>query len=256
MRLKKFEYSVNLTGDFRESLISILIAKKRISPFWEPHHKFRFYNKIFKIPAVEYMLLNKNNIYDAYDEYSDNFIRKFSTNNKKKLINNSKLSSLIKSKSLIKKIGIFPSQSSFCKSWPLDYWIKLSIELAHNDYRVNVYLETFEFFEEFKKISNHNMSIHCLSLYELTNHISKNELVISHDSFPLHLAFKNSIKSIGLFGPTDPKLFSPPDVKIIQSNNCIYQPCNNIDYCKNTEKIICMKNLHVNKITDYIYGLK
>ncbi|HET7536138.1 MAG TPA: glycosyltransferase family 9 protein, partial [Candidatus Didemnitutus sp.] len=47
------------------------------------------------------------------------------------------------------------------------------------------------------------------SLTSLSSIIAKSDWVISNDSGPMHLAAAVGVKTLGIFGPTDPRLYGP-----------------------------------------------
>lgn len=85
--------------------------------------------------------------------------------------------------------------------------------------------------------------------------ISKCDLFISIDTGPMHVASAQGVKTIGLFGPNTPKLWSPygnNDVSIYKSVEC--SPCiqNDKGYMpdclRKTDKYLCMNLISVDEV--------
>ncbi len=78
--------------------------------------------------------------------------------------------------------------------------------------------------------------------------IKNSKVVITTDSAPLHIGAASRVKTIGIFGPTDPKRHCPPEVIYIYKKvEC--SPC----YKKKCDKMICMKEIKVKDILEKIY---
>jgi len=78
--------------------------------------------------------------------------------------------------------------------------------------------------------------------------IKNSKVVITTDSAPLHIGAASGVKTIGIFGPTDPKRHCPPKVIYVYKKvEC--SPC----YRKKCDKMICMKEIKVKDIQEKIY---
>jgi len=89
------------------------------------------------------------------------------------------------------------------------------------------------------------------SLLETLSLLKECSLLIAHDSGPLHLAKLVGCKSIGLFGPTNPREFSgPEDIFIWKGDSLPCSPCydgKTFAPCKNP---ICMKSISVEEVLE------
>lgn len=73
--------------------------------------------------------------------------------------------------------------------------------------------------------------------------IKNAELLITTDSAPLHIGRAAGIKTVGIFGPTDPERHCPPGVVYIYKKvDC--SPC----YKKKCDKMVCMKEIKVEDV--------
>ena len=78
--------------------------------------------------------------------------------------------------------------------------------------------------------------------------IKNSKVVITTDSAPLHIGAASGVKTIGIFGPTDPERHCPPQVRYIYKKvPC--SPCHK----KKCDKMICMKEIKVKDILEKIY---
>ena len=96
-----------------------------------------------------------------------------------------------------------------------------------------------------------------LSIKELANYLKYCELLVGHDSFPYFLSCAIGAKSLGLFGPTNPKLIVPEMdnsfyIQGLECFNC-YNPIDGINgkayLCKDN---VCMKSISVGSVKEKI----
>lgn len=94
------------------------------------------------------------------------------------------------------------------KRWPLDNWVKL-VDALSNDYEVSIILGPDELlFKNYFTDSKIEFLIN-LDFQNLIKKISEATLLISSDSGIAHLTSALNIKSIILFGPSDPNVYGP-----------------------------------------------
>jgi heptosyltransferase-2 len=90
------------------------------------------------------------------------------------------------------------------------------------------------------------------NLYEYMDWLNSCRLIISSDSLGLHLAFALNRKTIGLFGPTDPKeVFFYGGSKIVTTDqHCPQNPC----YCNRcATELFCMEKISLKKIMTAVH---
>lgn len=90
-----------------------------------------------------------------------------------------------------------------------------------------------------------------LSIKEVFYAIKKSLLLISGDSFPLHVASALGKKAIGIFGPTDPARNGPlpPSVAVSPDLDC--HPC----WRRKCDNPLCMNELDTEEIMDIAFKL-
>ena len=105
------------------------------------------------------------------------------------------------------------------RSWPQKKWIQLIIALCEKYPTLYVFLSGTDFEKDIvqnilhelpQKYHSHVLNI-CwtFNLFEFAYLLEKCDLMISNDTWPMHLAAAMRTKTIGLFGPELPRKFGP-----------------------------------------------
>ena len=107
------------------------------------------------------------------------------------------------------------AKSQLFKRWPAEKFAKLGTELIKLNHEVEVLIGKEEenlmpFFYELKVHTR-------LPIKEVRNLLLKTDLCICNDSFLMHLSSLLDVKTLAIYGPTDPKRTLPPEVNMIQS---------------------------------------
>ncbi len=112
----------------------------------------------------------------------------------------------------LRPIVIFPDSGQSAKKW--NGYVELTAQLIREAGRKvvwagNNYLPCREAFPDgtFLNLTGNT------SLTSLPALLSKSDWVVSNDSGPMHLSAAMGLKTIGLFGPTDPRQFGPYPLK-------------------------------------------
>ncbi len=137
------------------------------------------------------------------------------------------------------------------KKLGIEKWIKLSKQLISKEIYPIILWGTEREKEEAREITEAlNLKLTpFFKIEELFVLFKKVKVVVSSDSFPLHLAEALGTPTIALFGPTPPSRNGPvnPDSKIIyyelKCSNC---------FKKNCSKLTCMRKITVNDILNNI----
>ena len=88
------------------------------------------------------------------------------------------------------------------------------------------------------------------SLTDLISVTKRLDLLITGDSAPLHVASAAGIKTLALFGPTDPRRHLPPGSGVrALAKTLPCQPCYS-GLCKNPETLACLKRISVQEVYD------
>jgi heptosyltransferase-3 len=121
------------------------------------------------------------------------------------------------------RLAIHPSSGSPKKNWPLNHWAQLLARLMPSF--EDVLLVAGEADREIAEAVNPLIPVDKLrlslnrSLSDLVAELSQATLFVGHDSGVSHVAAATGIRTIALFGPTDPIIWSPngDHVTVIQS---------------------------------------
>lgn len=148
-----------------------------------------------------------------------------------------------------------------CRRYPLPSYVAVARQLLERDYQVILVGGAGDSFclDAFSGLAVTNL-LGKTSLLELIALFDKCDLVLTHDSGPMHLAGLTKTRILACFGPTSPleKIPQRPNVKYLWNANDLaccpcydgkyYAPCNNFD---------CMEKISVDEVMqniDYLLG--
>ena len=187
----------NIIIDFRSSLISYFLFNKKKFIFRTSNkgHKIDQLKNFFKTDEIPYPI-----IYNNKDEI--NIAKKKLDKNKKYIV-------------------ICPGGNWIPKIWPLDNYIKL-INMLNKNFKDLVFIIVGSKKEEntyLNRISDQLKDLLIINLMgeSITTtaaYMKKSNLFIGNDSGLMHLSVASKIATIGLFGPTNEKIYAP------FGNNC------------------------------------
>ena len=166
-------------------------------------------------------------------------------------------------------IGLNPTGTWKTKRWPVKYFIEISrrlLDLFGDNIRIIIFGGKGEEYlsdEILQALNGKNAAsaVGKTTLKQTKELLSKMDYFITPDSGLMHVAASiDSLKTIALFGPTDPELTGPVGKNFsVLRDNLICIPCfkkecplNKI-YDKNTaECVLCMKRITPDKVFDAI----
>ena len=157
-------------------------------------------------------------------------------------------------------IIIHPGSGSKKKVWPLDRFLKLTEVLQqHLSSRILVVLGPAEGPETRKIFENERPGFFILakglSLIQLASVMEGCRLFVGNDSGISHLAAALGIPTLAIFGPTDPKVWSPrgKNVMVIRKEiHCSPCPQERFFQCQHFE---CLKGIRLEEVLDGIRKL-
>ncbi len=149
-----------------------------------------------------------------------------------------------------------PGQTMSLKRWPLENYIKLIRQLDNEGYSI-LLLDGPGDRDVLEKIISEIKSSRVVdtSRYKLKEVIAlmkRCDLVITHDTGPLHMAAATGTKVIALFGPTPAHRFAPKNAVVLdtKTEKCpCYDIYGNYTACAEPE---CMKKITVEAVTTKI----
>ena len=155
-------------------------------------------------------------------------------------------------------VGMNPSANWGLKRWPLENYSRLADRLSR-EARCRIVLVGASPDKPLVDACQAKMQEPCQNLCatttikQLAAILGKLDLFISNDSGPAHLAAALSVKTVVLFGPTDPRITAPrgPAVTIIQGDCGCPIPCYNADCRQNR----CMDSIDVTRVFETVRAL-
>ena len=123
----------------------------------------------------------------------------------------------------VNRLAIHPGSGSLKKNWPLNRWAELLAILtpAFDEVLLISGEADAAAAEALRATIPANKLRPCANrpLWDLVSELSRGKLFIGHDSGVTHVAAATGIRTVALFGPTDPLIWSPngDQVTVIQS---------------------------------------
>ena len=251
VRRRKYDYCINVIGDFRENLIGKLAgAKWNVAPVWERGHIFKnkmtdtnaswLANRGIKIPSFN------SNYYDSLEHFAHQLgLQGLEWRGE---------SRSSEGPNVVRSIGLHPGASHASRRWPNDKWRLLARELNARGYKVKVLGSPFErdgllatFREE---IASGELEVSTEDMPGLLSSLSKVDLLVGMDSFSVHAAHALNIPTIVLNGSSDPSIMTPPGGAAVSAGHlCKQFPCY-YDYpCVGTEgEYVCVRGIEVEAV--------
>ncbi len=280
LRSRRYDIAIDLQGVDRSSIFSFLSGAP--SRYYEEYAKLGFLcnKKILRKGrplehAVNFYLFLAENSGGAKIEEpapmlatsveDKKFAADFLENNFKRYANDVNVKNTERKKTVF--IGINPTGTWKTKRWPVKYFIELSKRLLAS---FNAYIVIFggngeEYLADEILISlnspNVVNAIGKTTLPQAKELLNKMDYFITPDSGLMHIAaLLSRLKTIALFGPTDPALTGPVGKNFtVLRGNLICIPCfkkecplNKIEKNNLTECVLCMKRITPGLVFDII----
>jgi hypothetical protein len=137
----------------------------------------------------------------------------------------------LKPHTCFKNIVCFPCGSNNLKHYPLENWLLIIKQLINNGFNVTIFLGNTEkqYTDQFSEVAPTFLNMPLESV--VTNYFSEDTLVIANDCGPLHVAAWFGLKVVGIFGPTNEKIWFP--YQYGQAIRCIHSEWPTIDEVSN-----------------------
>ena len=251
VRQHKYDYCINVIGDFRENLIGKLAgAKWNIAPMWGEGHLFKKKMTDTNAGWLANWGIEIPSIYPNYYDSLEHFARQLGLQG---LEWHAEPRSA-KEPNVVRSIGLHPGASHASRRWPNDKWRLLARELNARGYKVKALGSPFErdgllaaFREE---ISSGKLEVSTGDMPGLLSSLSKVDVLIGMDSFSVHAAHALNIPTVVLNGSADPSIMTPPGEAAVSAGHlCAHFPCY-YDYpCVETEgEYVCVRGIEVEAV--------
>lgn len=157
-------------------------------------------------------------------------------------------------------VGLHPGGSGRWKTkrWDLDRWARLCDALAQRNLRVVITggADERDLGEALQRLttSKPHIVIGQTNIMELACVIKQCDVLVAHDSSPLHLAAAVGTPAVALFGPTDPgRHLAPTFTGQVLKKDVFCSPCYSTT-CR-TITHACMKRIGVDEVLSAVLGL-
>jgi heptosyltransferase-3 len=156
------------------------------------------------------------------------------------------------------KIGIHPFASQPSKLWPRENWQDLTRELLSQGASVTAFGAPHELSELQSMFTPFGAAISFFagSLEYFADEVSKFDIIVGLDSFSVHMAHRQGVRSITINAGTPASLWAVPSgVTLGTSGGCAHYPCYNVAQCQHTPyEFACVKSTSPKQVIDAIHG--
>jgi lipopolysaccharide heptosyltransferase II len=154
-------------------------------------------------------------------------------------------------------VGIHPFSNHPSRDWQIDKFIALADKLIDRDGLPVLFMmqslgqDSGKITQLVKKKGLYVMDN--MDLGQLIAFIKCCSVFIGNDSGPMHLAAALKVPTVGIFGPSNPKRFSPlGNTNIVVRNELPCNPCGSSPDCKTLE---CLKSITVEQVYEAVKQL-
>ncbi len=150
------------------------------------------------------------------------------------------------------------------KKWPLHYFIQLAHALQNSGYQLILFGTAIE--KEESDIFSRSMkqpvenTTGLLTYSDLIKKVSQCHLVVGNDTGTLHLAAACGVKTLTLFGPTNPKKWKPVHGEVVLLEKLKCRPCYYLSSMPDCDHFSCLYKLSpqivLSRVLEVVQGLE
>lgn len=259
-RLRRLRPSVtiDLIGDFRDRWFArVAGSRKHLHLGWAADHPFTRLirnpfgtaNPTITVPATI------PSVYDAHQLLLKWLVPMTSENRA------SGLRTLDFSRTKALRIGLHPFASQKCKLWPDQNWHDLAMNLLQDD---GVEITAFAAPNEREALVllfgqfGERIALVTTNLSDFEQRVSELDVMVGLDSFSVHMAQRQGVRSILINAGNPPGLWATPNGRTLaNSGECKHYPCFNIPKCEGTQfEYACVKSIRADDVGNAIRQLE
>ena len=256
VRNKRPSVTIDLIGDIRDRLFARMVGTPRhLHIGWAVGHPFRQLIRnpfgdgapFVRVPA------EVRNVYAAHDV----MLRKLAPQVQPTAQLSRSTSHAIELTSPI-RVGLHPFASQICKLWPSQNWQALTESLLASNAEVTAFgapddlIRLQDLFGQFKG----RVRLVTDDLPHFSDHVSTLNVMVGLDSFSVHMAYRQGVRTVMISAGNPPDLWSPPlCTTIASSGGCTSYPCYNVPKCKGTDgEYACIKAVTPRQVFDAVHN--
>ena len=248
--------TIDLIGDARDRWFARLAGSRRhIFPGWAPGHPFRrlIRNPLGSGKPAIVIPASTANVYEAQQLLLASLV--VGTRS----ANGRIAEASPKPRAPVRRVGIHPFASQACKFWPADNWRRLMRLLLQDEL---IQVTAFGAPGERRELENlmaefgSRVTIITSSLNEFALHVAKLDVMVGLDSFSVHMAERQGVRSVLINAGNPSTLWAAPGGRTLAtSGGCGHYPCFNVPKCEGTPKeYACVRAVTVEAVADAALG--
>ncbi len=257
IRRQRPSVSLDFVGDLRERWFARIIGSPRhLHIGWSSGHP---YSRLIRNPfgpgrPLVTIPTSVQNVYDAYEQFLDALVPRQVDPRQVAPRSHSASASL---RGL--KIGIHPFASQPSKLWPRENWQQLTRELLSQGASVTAFGAPHErpSLQSMFATFGEAVSFFASSLETFADEVSKLDVIVGLDSFSVHMAHRQGVRSVTINAGTPAALWAVPTGQTLgSSGGCACFPCYNVPQCRQTPyEFACVKSTSPKQVIDAITNL-
>lgn len=253
IRHRRPSVTLDLIGDLRERCFARLVGSPRhLHIGWAAGHPFA---RIIRNPlgpgrpAVT-VPVNRANVYEAHELMLDALMPCPPAGG-------SNPGTPVSVKSRL-RVGLHPFASQQCKLWPPESWRQLVRELLDRGAEVVVFSAPVERQSMLELLGDlrERVTLVAESLESFARRTATLDVLIGLDSFSVHMARRQGVRSITINAGNPPELWAVPAPlgrTLAGSGGCPHYPCFNVPKCVGTtNEYACVKSISVDQVLQAI----
>lgn len=248
---RKYDAVVNIVGDLRENLIGFLInGGASWAPIWEPGHPMlNFMRPVTRALPGNPIKITKDavSVYEAVNQIARSLGATAPAT--PRLYDERQLAILHRGGG--GPIAFHASATQPCRIWPAENWLRLGEELIAAGHSVRMFCgpaekdacaQTYA-----SLLRSGKAELIAAPLQNFFKRLSECELLISLDSFALHVAYALNVPRVMVNGPNIAEVWAPPGTIVLERHNGLpCHPCFNRPTCESkSEPYVCIRNVTV-----------
>jgi heptosyltransferase-3 len=150
------------------------------------------------------------------------------------------------------RIGLHPFASQECKLWPAENWRQLIAGLMQERAEIWAFGAPSDRQALIRLLGNaaEHVRVVTESVESFATQLGKVDVLVGLDSFAVHLARREGVRSIMINAGNPPEFWSVPDAAVLASSGgCSHYPCFNVPRCKGSAgEYACVKSISVAQV--------
>lgn len=262
IRRRRPSITLDLTGDIRERWLALLLSgRSHVHIGWAKGHPYRrlIRNPLGAGRPLVTVPADVPSVYGAYELMLEALAPSTaSTRAREASFEASRRSSAHAAGSEL-RVGFHPFASQPSKLWPARHWRQLAAQIAARGARITAYAAPGERRELEKLFAGvGQVELVTVGLEEFAERLRALDLLVGLDSFAVHMAYRQGIRTVTINAGTPPQLWAPPQERGLGGpGGCTHYPCYNVAPCRGVSgEYACVRSVSPSDVLSAIDDMR